>query len=165
MTGLVILAVVAGLVAFNILVLKSNAGVIALALMSGFVLNTYAGGELALMLTSVIRTNTEWVASVARLLCILLPALLIMWFLRKTATGSVGMLNVPLAVLSGLLVILFCIPQLPVATQQQLTDTELWQSIRQYQVVLVCTALLFATGQFWLMRPRHEDKPKKSKHK
>lgn len=165
MTSLVVLAVIAGLFALNILILRTNAGVVALALMSGFVLNTYAGSELAIMATGLIRSNPELLTTIAHLACILMPALLIMWFLRRTATGQVGVLNVPLAILSGLLILLFCIPQLPVSVQGQYTSTDFWQSIRQYQVVLVCTTLLFATGQFWQMRPRHEGKPKKSKHK
>ncbi len=161
MTGLVVLAVTAAIFALNILIIKSNAGVVALALMSGFVLNTYAGNELALVSSSFLRGNQVWVESIAHIVCVVLPSLLIMWFLRKTAAGSVFIVNVPLAILAGFMLILFVIPQLPDNTQTQFTSTQLWQLLRQFQIVLVCVTLLLATFQFWLMRPKFDGKHKK----
>ena len=164
MTGLLILAAIAVFVTLTIITLKSNAGVVALALMSGFVLNTYVGSEFALLVSKILPTNAVWATSIARLVCILLPALLVLWFLRKTASGSIAVLNIPLAILAGLVVILFSVPQLPFSAQSQLSSTTFWQYIREYQVAIVCVTLFVATVQFWLMRPASSDKHKKDKH-
>ncbi len=164
MTSLIILGVIAAIFTIGIIVLRSGGGVVALSLMGGFVLNTYASSQLIILVQSVVRVNPDISKAVVRLVCILLPALLVLWFLRGISRGKAGIVNVPIGIAAGLLAILFAVPQLPESVRIGVEQQVFWQSVVQYQVVLVSVSVLLCLVQFWTMRPKKDHDEKKSKH-
>src|SRR5579885_508244 len=126
MSGLILLGLLAGVPILFMLLLRTNAAVVFLALCTGSVLTKYVSQDALNIAHSIVSSNGEVIDSAVKIGLLLLPALLTALFMRKSASGGKAILNILPAAVTGVLTALLVVPLLPLAAQSNLTTTSTW---------------------------------------
>lgn len=164
MTGIVLLALLIGLPILLILLLRSNAAIIFLALCTGSVLVTYLSQDTLNVAHSIVSSNGQVIDSAVKIALLLLPAILTALFMRKSASGGKALLNLLPAIVTGVLTALLVVPLLPLAAQSNVTTTSTWSQLLQYQSFVVGAGVLISLFLLWGGRRKHDKHDKKGKH-
>ena len=161
MTPVVILGIIAAVPLLLILFLRSNAAVVFFSLCAGFVLVTFVGGDASNAITrSVSQPNS---GSYAKIALLLLPALLSLWFLRKSVSPTKLIINTIAAVGASLATVLLLVPLLPGGVRYNLEQSQVWQQTNNYHGALLGATTAVAIVSLWLTN-RHKDEGKHKKH-
>ena len=143
------MALITALPIILILVLKTRASLVFMALCAGSVLATFAS-KATLDLVQSFYSNYSYTAeSIVLITLLILPALLTIVFLRRTVTGTTFMLNLAPTVLTGVVTLLLVVPLLPPGVRYSIFRTEIWTQIVQYQGVIVGLAVFLSCIQLW----------------
>jgi hypothetical protein len=161
MTPIVLLGIIAAVPLLLILFLRSNAAVVFFSLCAGFVLVTFVGGDASDAIgKSVSGANS---GSFARIALLLLPAVLSLWFLRKSVSPTKLLINTIAAVGASLAVVLLLVPLLPGGVRFNIEQSQIWQQTDSYQGAVLGATTAIAIISLWLTN-RHKDDGKHKKH-
>jgi len=149
MNPLILMALITLIPIVLMIVLKTRAALVFMALCAGSVLATFAS-KATLDLVQSFYSNYSFTAeSVVLVTLLVLPALLTTIFLRRTVTGSTFMLNLVPTILTGIMTLLLVVPLLPPGVRYTIFRTEIWGQIVQYQGVIVGVAVFISCLQLW----------------
>ncbi len=161
MAPVVILGIIAVVPLLLILFLRSNAAVVFFSLCAGSVLVTFVGGDASDAVNrSISGANSGNFAKIALLL---LPALLSLWFLRKSVSPSKLLINTIAAVGAGLSAVVLLVPLLPGGVRYNIEQSQIWRQTNNYQGALLGATTVIAIVSLWLTN-RHKDDGKHKKH-
>lgn len=157
-----ILAVLVGVPIILLLVLRSNAAVVFLALCAGLVLQIYIGEDAALLLAMITPESGPAARQVLNGTLILLPPLATAIMLRKKAKGLKLILNLIPAAAVGGLTVMAIVPHISPITNQKILESAYWRYLEDAQVLIVGLGVL---SSLLLIKPsRKKDDDKKKKH-
>lgn len=158
---LVLFSVIIGLPVLLGLSLRINAALMFLALASGSLLQRALGDSTELALATVLKDAP--VSLIADMGLLILPIVLTVIFLRKSAKKSQLLLQLLPLLAVGAAFCALLVPLLPSSTQAQIYGLSFGSVMRQSQDVVIAIAvalnLLFAFKAF-----KHEENPKHGKH-
>lgn len=160
MTETVMLGILVGLPAFFVLLLRTNAAVVFLALCTGSVLSKYLGEDAINILHSFLPSTNQVADSALKIVLLLLPAALTAVFMRRNASGGKALFNVVPAVVTGALTALLIVPVLPLSVQSNLTGSNSWILLEQFQGFIVGAGVLASLLLLW----GSHKKPRRGKH-
>ena len=158
----IILAILFGLPVLLLMLLRSNAAVVFLALCAGLVLNDYIGADARFAASIVAPKSTSLITQAVSISLILLPAIVGMVELRKKVSGLKLALGIIPATTTGLLVALSVVPYLSPITREQIRALTLWHNIFDVRGLILGVGVLFSIV---LLRPKHLSKEDKKHHK
>lgn len=161
MTPLLAIGLLIGLPIALILLLRANAAVVFLALGAGSILTQFASGETTNVFSSFIPADGSLNSSIVQLFMLYAPAGFTAIFMRKGVSGAKSIANLIPAAATGLVGALLAVPLLPGGVRHDVTSSELWPWLEQYQGVLVAVAVLISLFSLWYNKPKHG----KGKHK
>ncbi|MEI9914428.1 MAG: hypothetical protein WDN66_05690 [Candidatus Saccharibacteria bacterium] len=129
-----------------IVALRVNALIVYLGLCLGYVLSEFDGTNKEV---TKIAGSSKWVQHVggssnAHLILLLLPAVVLLLFTIKTASGGKYSINLIPAVAVGILAVITVVPLLPVSTAVKVMNEPLWTNVTKYQGALVALSVLIA---------------------
>lgn len=162
MAPLVTLALLIGLPAVIIFLLRANGAVVFLALCGGSVLAQFVSSDSTNILNSFRPASGTLNLSVVQLSLLFAPAFFAALLLRKSLSGTKAMVNLIPAVATGAVGALLAVPLLPGGVHHNITSNSLWSSIDQYQSLIVAAAILVSLVGLRLNRTK---RPHKGKHK
>ena len=149
MNPLILMAVITAVPVVLMLILKTRAALVFMALCAGSVLATFAS-KATLDLVQSFYSNYSFTAeSIVLIVLLVLPALLTIIFLRRTVTGATFMLNLLPTILTGVVTLLLVVPLLPPGVRYSIFRTNIWTQIVQYQGVIVGLAVFLSCIQLW----------------
>ena len=145
-----------------IVALRVNALIVYLGLCLGYVLSEFDGTNKEV---TKIAGSSKWVQHVggssnAHLILLLLPAVILLLFTIKTASGGKYSINLIPAVAVGILAVITVVPLLPVSTAVKVMNEPLWTSVTKYQGALVALSVLIATIMLIIEHSKFSPKPK-----
>ncbi|HVS58680.1 MAG TPA: hypothetical protein VHD60_03000 [Candidatus Saccharimonadales bacterium] len=155
MSPVLILGLIVGVPALLILWLRINAALVFLSLCLGDVLVQFVANDANLMLSGVTSRATP---SNVKLLLLLLPAVLTMFFMVKTVKKSRLALNALPALGAGFLAALLIVPLLSAATADPIIHSDVWKQVQKLQDLIVGVSALVSLFFLWLQRPKAGDK-------
>ena len=162
MMPLVLVSVIIGLPILLALFLRINAVLLFLAMASGALLERFIGDSTGLALAAVVKdAPVEYISSIGLLV---LPVVLTVVFLRKSAKKSQVLLQLVPLLLAGIAYGALMVPLLPSATQLQIYQIDTFGPIfRQSQNLVIAVAvtanLLLAFHIY-----RYKEDPKHNKY-
>ena len=149
MNPLILMALITAVPIVLMLVLRTKAALVFMALCAGSVLATFAS-KATLDLVQTFYSNYSYTAeSVVLIALLVLPALLTIIFLRRTVTGPTFMINIVPTVLTGITALLLVVPLLPPGVRFSIFRTDIWGQLVQYQGVIVGAAVFMSCLQLW----------------
>lgn len=150
MTPLIVIGLLVGLPIVLLILLRSNAAVVFLALCTGSVVQQFLGSDTAnIFNSSIITGKNSTTASGVQLALLLLPALLTAVFLRKSVGGAKMLFNIIPAVSTGVVTALLAVPLLSPGLRYSITGTMVWTSLEQFQAVIVGAAVFMSLLILW----------------
>lgn len=152
--------IVAAVIAVVLVFIRTNSAISFLALCAGNVLVNSSGDNMGLIASSL--TSGAGIASnIAKIALLFLPMVVSSFLLRGQISKSLFFLNLLPAICAGLLAVLFCVPLLPADIAKNVTDTETWKLIVQYQEFVIGIGLLLSVVLISATSKHH----KSEKHK
>lgn len=160
---LVVLGILIGLPLFLSFVLRVNAGILFLSLCAGSVINEFVGADAVNIVNSFLPASSSVNTAVVQLTLLLLPATLTIVFMRRSMTGGKTFINLLPAVASGFLTALLAVPLLPPGTRYNITTSEVWEMIINFQSFIIGAGAFVSLLVLWGSKPKHHDKKKHHK--
>lgn len=161
MAPVVILGIIAAVPLVLILILRSNAAVVFFSLCAGSVLVSFVGSDASDAINKSISGANS--GSFAKIALLLLPALLSLWFLRKSISPSKLIINTIAAVGAGVSAAVLLVPLLPGGVQFNIEQSQVWRQTSAYQGAVLAATTATAIISLWLTN-RHKDDSKHKKH-
>lgn len=149
MNPLIVIGIITITPVVLILLLRSKVAVVFLSLCAGSILATFVGQTATEFMQIFIRNPNEVIESIVQLILLLLPALLSIIFMRRSANGANVVFNIFPASLTGIVMLLLVVPQLPSGLQNSIMQTNIWEQLVNYQAVLVGSAVFISMVQVW----------------
>lgn len=141
--------------------LRANAATAFLALCLGSVLGSFVAKDLVSMLKGYIAPATDVTETIASLVLLWLPVILVAIFMMKTIAPKQRLVNAIPALAIGLLGALLSVPFLTPELRSSLEATDIWKNIESYKALIV----VFGTAvSLVLLRMRKKSDDPKSKH-
>ncbi len=163
MAPIVIIGLLAGVPVAVIFLLKSNAAIVFLALCAGSLLAQFVTTDATNIFNSFLPRYGSISYSTIQLSLLFAPALFTAMFTRKSMSGPRAILNLGSAVAVGGVGALLAVPFLAGGVQHNITTTDVWFTLQQYQAAIVGAGVLVSLFSLWFMHPKHSDKRKKHK--
>jgi glycerol uptake facilitator-like aquaporin len=147
-----------------LLLLRTNTAVVFLALCAGSVLLGATGGDVGLFASSLSRGNIS--NDIAKIVILVLPAVVCAVLLRKRVPKSKFLFIIIPAICTALLATALVVPLLASSVRMQITATDSWQLLGQYQPTLVAIGMVASviTVALTISKPHDKDKHKKGGH-
>jgi hypothetical protein len=158
MQNLVLIAAVA-LPVLLIFLLRANGAMVFLSLCAGALLVRFVGGDASLV-GSAFGASTS---SYSQLALLFAPALLSLFFLRKSMRGPKALLILLPALAVGLVGMLLAVPLLAGGAQHNITSTTGWSWLYQQREVVIIGSVLVSLVVLWFSHGMSHDS-KKRKH-
>lgn len=161
--GLIVFLPVVVLMAFRI-----NAALVFLSLCLGDVLVQFVAGDAHGYLTSLAAQahGIQVTNNNAKIVLLLLPAVLTAVFMIRTVSGSSRLaLNVLPAIGVGLLGALLIVPLLPPGLSHNIVRSDFWDQAQKAQDIIVGGSAIVCLFVLWLQRPHAGGHHKLGKHK
>lgn len=158
----IIAAVATGVIAFLLLVMRTNSGVVFFSVCAGSVLATQLGSEASLISSTVIKDG-DINKSVAYIVLIAVPALLSALFLRGSISSGKFLFNLVPSIAVGALLTLLIIPLLPPAVSSEILVSDLWKQLQHYQPLILVGGVISSIVLLWFTH--RKSKKDKKKHK
>ncbi|MCA9329646.1 hypothetical protein KDA11_03290 [Candidatus Saccharibacteria bacterium] len=164
MNPLIVIGVIVGAPVALIVLSRTKAALVFMALCVGSVLSTFVGDSALDMIQLFTRSYGATVSSSVQIGLLVAPALLTILFLGKTIRGSKALLNIFPAFLTGVMTLYLVTPNLPKSVRLAILATDIWRDLSQYQAIIVSTVVLLSLSQLWASgaagRSRHLKKSK-----
>ncbi len=146
-----------------IMLFRSNAAIVFLALCAGIVLQQFMGANATLVLQAAVPHSSIIYQKILTLTLLLLPALVAIVRLRKKVTGLRLVLNILPALLTAAVMAIVIVPVLSDITRQNVMHTRLWSILDGANDLLVGGGVLLS---MLLLKPKaHKEKDgKHGKH-
>jgi hypothetical protein len=149
-----------------IVLFKVNAVMVYLGLCLGYVLSQFDGGtKIANKLAGSSKIIEQLGGSSdVRLIMLVLPAIVILLFLFKTASSSKLSINLIPAIATGLLTVITVIPLLPINTAVKIMTGSLWHDVTKYEGNIIALSTLTIVIMLIINRSKINLTSKESKH-
>ena len=153
---LIVIGILIGLPLLLSFVLRVNAGILFLSLCAGSVISEFVSGDAIQLFNSFFpRINQTISASAIQLVLVLLPAVLTIVFMRRSMSGTKTFINILPAAASGLLTALLVVPLLTPGTRYNITHTNVWSILEQFQSVIIGAGAFVSLLVLWSTKPKH----------
>jgi hypothetical protein len=149
MNPLILMAVVTVIPILLMLVLKTKAAFVFMALCAGSVLATFSSKATLDVIQSFYSNYSYTAESVVLIVLLIIPALLTIFLMRRTVTGATFMLNLAPTILTGIVTLLLVVPLLPPGVRYSIFSSNVWVQLVQYQGVIVAVAVFVSCLQLW----------------
>lgn len=161
---LILMALIVAAPTILIVLTRTKAALVFMALCVGSVLTTFVGDTALDMVQLFTRSYSQTTLAGVKLGLLILPALLTMLFLSRMVAGSKMIMNLLPALLTGIVTLYLVVPVLPDGVSGSIMANSVWTELVQYQSILVGATSLISLGQLWASgaSARHG---KKGKHK
>ncbi len=163
MNPLIVIALIVAAPTLLIMLTRTKAALVFMALCVGSVLATFVGDTALDMVQLFTRSYSQTTMASVQIGLLVVPALLTMLFLGRMVAGSKMLMNLFPALLAGVMTLYLIVPYLPEGTRYGIQDTTIWIQVVQYQAILVSAAALISLGQLWAGGVSARQK-KKGKH-
>ena len=163
MNPLVLIAGVVVVPTLLIVLSRTKAAMVFMALCVGAVLSNYVGDVALDMAQLFIKGYTETTGAVVQIGLLVLPVLLTILFLGRTLSPSKLLLNIFPALLTGIAILFLVVPLLPPGTAGAVYGSDVWNELSQYQAALLSAAAIISLFQLWASG--HGQKIKDKRHK
>lgn len=163
MNPLILMAGIVAITTLLIVLARTKAALVFMALCVGAVLSNYVGDTALDMAQLFIKGYTETTGALVQIGLLLLPVLLTLLFLSRTISSSKFILNIFPALLTGIAVLFLVVPLLPPGTSGSIYATDTWNQLAQYQAALLSAAALLSLAQLWA--GGHASRIKDKRHK
>ena len=145
-----------------IVLLRANAVMVFVGLAMGALLLHFVGND-ANLVGLALSNNSGQAASYAKVAVLLIPALLCLFFLRKSVKGSGSLVNVLPAIGTSLVGVLLAAPLLPASAQAALVQTQSWSLlVREQEMIVIITSL---GCLLLLLKSQHRPRDDKKHHR
>lgn len=161
MDGTVILAAIVFAPLVVLTLLRANAAVAFLALCLGSVLGGFVSKDLVNALTGYIAPPTDITDTIAALILLWLPVVLVAIFMMKTIAPKQRIVNALPALAVGLLGVLLTVPFLASELQSAIRANEWYGYIETYKAMIVIAGTVISLG---LLRMRKRGDAHAKKH-
>ena len=163
MNPLILMAGIVLVPTILIMLARTKAALIFMALCVGAVLSNYVGDTALDMVQMFVRSYDQTTASIVQIGLLLFPVLLTLLFLSRTLSKSKLFMNLLPALLTGIAVLFLVVPLLPPGTSGSIYATDVWNQLSAYQAALLSAAALLSLAQLWATghSNRIKDKSKK----
>jgi hypothetical protein len=141
--------------------LRSNAATAFLALCLGSVLGSFVAKDLVSGLKGYIAPSTQVTETIASLILLWLPVVLVAIFMMKTIAPKQRLINVIPALAVGLLGALLSVPFLTPEVRSTVEATEIWKNLESYKALIVVAGTVASLA---LLRMRKKVDNPKGKH-
>lgn len=155
MSPLILLGLLAGLPLLLFVLLRVKPLYLFVSIMTGFVWVKYLGEPADLMVRSI--SNIANPAEVARIVLLLIPLVLTLFFMRKSLSASALPFQFFLLVANSLLLTTLIINELPAGVRTDIHNTPEGNIVRQANDVLIAGVAGLHVLVMWIMRPKHHD--------
>jgi hypothetical protein len=162
MLALIVIGLFIGLPILLTFLFRINAVTLLLSLCAGDVLQRFTGNDAATIFGSFSSQGHEGASQFSQLILLLLPALFVLLFLRKSVARSKSLINLIPAIAAGAVAGILAVPLLPGGVRYNVVQSTYWMHVNQYQSTIVAGSILVAFIMLWLIHPR-PDKDKKRK--
>lgn len=143
--------------------LRANAATAFLALCLGSVLGSFVAKDLVSALKGYIAPATDITGTIASLVLLWLPVLLVAIFMMKTIAPKQRVVNAIPALAVGLLGALLSVPFLTPELRSSVEASEVWKNLESYKALIVIFGTAVSLGLL-RMRKKGDDHLKKGKH-
>lgn len=164
MPAVVIIGLLIGVPAVIIFFLRANAAIVFLSLCAGSVLAQFVSGDSVKLVNSFTASSNTVNADTIRLALLYTPAFFTTLFVRGKVHGVKNTINLILALSVGIVGVLLAVPLMPGGIRHNITSSNIWPTVEQYQAVIVAIAIVLSLLSLWFNKPGH-GKDKKPKHK
>lgn len=161
MDGTVILAVIVFAPLVVLTFMRANAAVAFLALCLGSVLGGFVAKDLVSALKGYIAPPTDITDTIAALILLWVPVVLVAIFMMKTIAPKQRIVNALPALAVGLLGVLLTVPFLPGDMQTQLRASDWYEYVDTYKALIVIAGTAISLG---LLRMRKSGDTHAKKH-
>ncbi len=166
MQSLVIVAIVAAIPVILILLLRVNAGLVFLSACAGTLIAKYFGQDVETFARGFIAQPGVSLLSSTRLLLIILPVLVTIIALRRTVAGAQHLINLIVALATGLSLIFLAFPYLSSGTAGTIRQVPFWSTAEQMQGTIIGATAFLSLIMLWSLRAlKHPKKDKKKRHR
>ncbi len=155
MSPLIVLALIAGLPLVLTAALRVKPLYVFVSIVSGYFAAEFLGDPTELMARSFIHANH--VDSISRIVLLLVPLIMTLFFMRKTLSAAALPFQFILLVADSLLLATFLVPFLSSGLQNTLYGTNAGHVFEQAHDVLIPSISGLHVLVMWIMRPRHHD--------
>ena len=149
MNTLIVIGIIVGAPVLLILLTRTKASLVFMALCVGSVLATFAGDTAVEMIDLFVKGANQNTLTIARISLMLSPAVLTLLFLNRMVSGSKVVMNFLPAVFTGVLTLFLVVPILPGGVRNDVLTTDVWTEIVQYQSIIVSVACFLSLVQLW----------------
>lgn len=141
--------------------LRANAATAFLALCLGSVLGSFVAKDLVSALKGYIAPATQMTETIASLILLWLPVVLVAIFMMKTIAPKQRIVNVIPALAVGLFGALLSVPFLTPELRSTVESNDIWKNIEAYKALIVAGGTVVSLG---LLRMRKKNGDPKAKH-
>lgn len=157
----IILAIIVFLPVVILTLLRANAATAFLALCLGSVLGSFVAKDLVSALRGYIAPSTQITDTIASLILLWLPVLLVAIFMMKTVSHKQRLINLVPALAVGLLGALLSVPFLTPDLRASVESNDIWQQIETYKAIVVAVGTVVSLV---LLRMRKKAEAPHGKH-
>lgn len=153
----VILVAAIALPVLLLMLLRAHAAIVFLSLCAGSLLVKYVGYDATTAANMFSSRDSNAFTAVILILVMLLPVLLSAFVLRRSVSGAKMIINIVPAAAVGVVGALLVVPLLPGGIQYNLTNTQIWIFMQQYENFIIGTGILLSLFIMWysLRKPHH----------
>ncbi len=145
--------------------LRVNAVYVYLGLCMGYVLSLYDNGNSVVTKLAGTRAIEKLGGSNdIRLILLILPAILILFFMMNSAHGGKYSINILPAIAVGILAVITVIPLLPVSASVSIMNSTLWTDVIKYQGALIAASAVVVLLLLIIQKSKLGKLSKGSKH-
>lgn len=167
MNPLIVMGLIALVPVALILVTRTKAAFVFMALTVGFALSSFVGDQALDMVQLFTRSYSQSTQTAVQIGLIAAPVLLTILFLSKTVTAAKVLFNIPPAMLTGITALFMIAPLLPDVIQNDVYGTSLWDQLVKYQPMLIGAGAFLCLLQMWAtgasLRHKRRERHKKNK--
>lgn len=158
MNPLIVIGLLSGVPVVLILLFRANAAVVFLALCAGSLLAQYFGDDAVKLFQTFSSKTDPALYSGIRIVLLVLPMLLTIFFLRKGIRGAKFALNLLPTILTGIVTGLLTVPLLTDGTKNNIYGTHVWTIASQMQGTVVAIAIMVSMFMLWTTQKPRRDK-------
>lgn len=162
MNPLIVIGAIVAIPTVLIMLSRTKAALVFMALCVGSVLSTFVGDSALDMVQLFTRSYSPAVLAGVQIALLVAPALLTLLFLGRVLAGSKVFMNLLPALLTGFMTLYLVVPFLPPGVRSDILRTDIWVELTQYQSIVVGVAVLLSLCQLWAggsaARAKHKKK-------
>ena len=144
--------------------LHSNSALVFLALCTGELLSSLAGGDATNISKSVMPHSSGAADASVALFLLCSPVLFVLLTHRLPGKAALRVVGIVPGICAAVLGMLLMVPKLTAAAQSTIVDTQIYQQLIEYKIICLVLGVSMTMFLLFLERPRHFGGHRGSRH-